>query len=131
MFKMNSIMNIDSKITINVLCFSPIGEIFRARIRQFPALVNNCTIDWFSNWPESALKVSSKLHLKHFQLIIIDLVKYFNQFTWLLSECCTPFSKRSWRFKCEPCAVWWHCINVSVYATKRNWWKCDISTSKH
>lgn len=81
MFKMNSIMNIDSKITINVLCFSPIGEIFRARIRQFPALVNNCTIDWFSNWPESALKVSSKLRLKHFQLIIIDLMKYFNQFT--------------------------------------------------
>ena len=35
---------------------SPIGEIFRARLRQFPSLVNCCTIDWFSEWPEEALQ---------------------------------------------------------------------------
>ena len=34
---------------------SPIGEVFRARLRQFPSLVNCCTIDWFSEWPEEAL----------------------------------------------------------------------------
>eukprot|EP00759_Apiculatamorpha_spiralis_P058926 PhF_6_TR948/c0_g1_i1/m.1749/K10408/DNAH; dynein heavy chain, axonemal len=39
-----------------VLAFSPIGEVFRTRMRMFPALVNNCTIDWFSEWPQEALQ---------------------------------------------------------------------------
>ncbi|VDQ15233.1 unnamed protein product [Trichobilharzia regenti] len=30
-----------------VMAFSPIGEAFRNRLRQFPALINCCTIDWF------------------------------------------------------------------------------------
>lgn len=35
---------------------SPIGEVFRSRLRQFPSLVTCCTIDWFSEWPDEALK---------------------------------------------------------------------------
>lgn len=35
---------------------SPVGEVFRARLRQFPSLVTCCTIDWFSEWPEEALQ---------------------------------------------------------------------------
>lgn len=35
---------------------SPIGEVFRARLRQFPSLVNCCTIDWFNEWPAEALQ---------------------------------------------------------------------------
>ncbi|KAF7277359.1 hypothetical protein GWI33_008517, partial [Rhynchophorus ferrugineus] len=40
-----------------VITMSPIGEVFRARLRQFPALVNCCTIDWFCPWPDTALQV--------------------------------------------------------------------------
>ncbi|BBN11637.1 hypothetical protein Mp_5g13570 [Marchantia polymorpha subsp. ruderalis] len=39
-----------------VLAMSPIGDAFRTRLRMFPSLVNCCTIDWFSEWPEEALK---------------------------------------------------------------------------
>lgn len=37
------------------LCFSPVGESFRRRARQFPALVNCTVIDWFQPWPQDAL----------------------------------------------------------------------------
>lgn len=39
-----------------VLAFSPIGDAFRTRLRMFPSLVNCCTIDWFTEWPEEALR---------------------------------------------------------------------------
>jgi dynein heavy chain len=39
-----------------VLALSPIGAAFRTRCRMFPALVNCCTINWFSAWPKQALK---------------------------------------------------------------------------
>ena len=38
------------------VCMSPLGEVFRNRLRNFPALVNCCTIDWFTNWPAEALQ---------------------------------------------------------------------------
>lgn len=37
------------------ICMSPVGESFRSYIRQYPALINNTTIDWFMPWPEEAL----------------------------------------------------------------------------
>ena len=30
-----------------IIAFSPIGDAFRNRLRQFPSLINCCTIDWF------------------------------------------------------------------------------------
>ena len=37
------------------LCFSPVGNDFRRRATQFPALINNVVIDWFHPWPHDAL----------------------------------------------------------------------------
>ncbi|RKP19398.1 hypothetical protein ROZALSC1DRAFT_14025, partial [Rozella allomycis CSF55] len=39
-----------------ILCMSPVGELFRNRLRMFPSLVNCCTINKFSEWPAEALK---------------------------------------------------------------------------
>ncbi|XP_076548684.1 dynein beta chain, ciliary isoform X2 [Osmia lignaria lignaria] len=44
-----------------VLCFSPVGTTLRNRARQFPAIVNNTSINWFQSWPQEALRsVSSR-----------------------------------------------------------------------
>jgi len=39
-----------------ILCFSPVGEMFRTRARKFPALVNCAMIDYFHSWPHDALR---------------------------------------------------------------------------
>ncbi|XP_033102995.1 dynein heavy chain 12, axonemal-like isoform X1 [Anneissia japonica] len=39
-----------------IIAFSPIGDAFRNRLRQFPSLINCCTIDWFQAWPADALE---------------------------------------------------------------------------
>ncbi len=38
-----------------IIAMSPLGKAFTTRLRMFPALVNCCTIDWFTEWPEEAL----------------------------------------------------------------------------
>jgi dynein heavy chain len=38
-----------------ILAFSPVGEKLRNRCRQFPSIINCCTIDWFNRWPDEAL----------------------------------------------------------------------------
>ena len=50
------------------LCFSPVGEAFRRRARQFPALVNTTVIDWFQPWPQDALLNVAKQFLKEIDL---------------------------------------------------------------
>ena len=38
------------------IAMSPLGDAFRNRLRNYPSLVNCCTIDWFTNWPAEALQ---------------------------------------------------------------------------
>eukprot|EP00966_Prymnesium_polylepis_P021841 501924-Prymnesium_polylepis.1 len=50
------------------ICMSPLGEAFRSRLRNFPSLVNNCTIDFFAEWPEEALRSVAKNTLDTIEL---------------------------------------------------------------
>jgi len=50
------------------LCMSPVGDDLRIRCRKFPSLVNCCTLDWFSRWPEEALLFVSRAFLKNLEL---------------------------------------------------------------
>lgn len=55
-----------------VLAMSPVGDTLRHRCRNFPGLVNNTVIDWFTEWPKEALlEVSTSL------LINVDLPEQF------------------------------------------------------
>lgn len=56
-----------------VLAFSPIGSLFRDRLRKFPSLVNCCTIDWFSRWPRDALETVAHYSLRDNRLVSEDM----------------------------------------------------------
>ncbi|KEG11834.1 dynein heavy chain [Trypanosoma grayi] len=51
------------------LCMSPLGETFRNRLRMFPALVNCCTIDWFTAWPTQALRSVAHNYFSNLELL--------------------------------------------------------------
>ena len=51
-----------------VLCMSPIGTAFRNRLRMFPSLVNSCTTDWFTQWPDDALEMVAAKSLEDLDL---------------------------------------------------------------
>ena len=54
---------------------SPVGDTLRVRCRKFPSLVNCCTLDWFSRWPEQALLYVSSTFLKELELPSDDVRK--------------------------------------------------------
>jgi len=56
------------KNTHIILCFSPIGNALRSRIRDFPSIVNCTTIDWFSEWPPDALEAVAQKFLSEVEM---------------------------------------------------------------
>jgi dynein heavy chain len=38
-----------------IMTFSPIGNVFRKRMMQFPSFSNCCVVDWYHRWPKAAL----------------------------------------------------------------------------
>ena len=56
-----------------VLCMSPVGDAFRERLRQFPSLVNCCTIDWFQQWPADALEAVARTKLNAIKDLLMSV----------------------------------------------------------
>jgi dynein heavy chain len=58
------------------LCFSPVGDKFATRARNFPGLINGCTIDWFLPWPQEALIAVSTKFIGSFTMACTDEDKF-------------------------------------------------------
>ncbi|XP_040459651.1 dynein heavy chain 7, axonemal [Falco naumanni] len=75
-----------------VVAMSPIGDAFRNRLRQFPALVSCCTLDWFQTWPEDALEAVASRFLEDVEMSeetrsgCIEMCKSFHTSTIALSD---------------------------------------------
>jgi dynein heavy chain len=74
-----------------VLAMSPIGDAFRSRLRMFPSLINCCTIDWFTAWPEDALEMVAKKFLLEIELDdyvrneCVNMCQHFHEYIRLMS----------------------------------------------
>ena len=58
-----------------VLCFSPVGDKFRTRALKFPGLISGCTMDWFTRWPNDALRAVADKFLHDLDIACTETVK--------------------------------------------------------
>ena len=74
---------------------SPVGDQLRLRCRNFPSLVNCCTLDWFDNWPQEALQAVSRLFIAENELVKdedkISISKLFPIIHESVQEVCDRF----------------------------------------
>ncbi|XP_022235820.1 dynein heavy chain 2, axonemal-like [Limulus polyphemus] len=78
-----------------VFCISPVGEPYRKRLLNYPALVSCTTIDWFGEWPEEAsvevaLKLLDQVHLgesqKEMQVAVAKVFSQMKKSVMFMSE---------------------------------------------
>uniref|UniRef100_A0A8C7B547 Dynein axonemal heavy chain 8 n=1 Tax=Neovison vison TaxID=452646 RepID=A0A8C7B547_NEOVI len=82
-----------------VLCFSPVGEKFRARSLKFPGLISGCTMDWFSRWPKEALIAVASYFLSGYNIVCSSdtkrqVVETMGLFHDMVSESCENYFQR-------------------------------------
>ncbi|ELK00339.1 Dynein heavy chain 8, axonemal [Pteropus alecto] len=82
-----------------VLCFSPVGEKFRARSLKFPGLISGCTMDWFSRWPKEALVAVASYFLLDYSIVCSSdtkrqVVETMGLFHDMVSESCESYFQR-------------------------------------
>lgn len=61
-----------------VMAMSPVGDTLKNRCRNFPGLVNNASIDWFTAWPKQALQAVASRFLSEVSVYIICIYMYIN-----------------------------------------------------
>ena len=76
-----------------VLCFSPVGTTLRVRARKFPAVVNCCSIDWFHEWPESAMVSVSERFISESEFVPEETRGSTSRFMAYVHRCVNKMSK--------------------------------------
>ncbi|KAL4465245.1 hypothetical protein ABPG74_001959 [Tetrahymena malaccensis] len=83
-----------------ILCFSPVGQKLRETACKFPAIFNECTIDWFLPWPEQALISVAETFIKEFNKLKTkeetknELIKQMANVHSMANEICEEYYQK-------------------------------------